>query len=193
MAADLKGLILCGGYSTRMQQDKSRIAYHGMPQWLYLHSLLSKVVPEVYISCRPDQQEIFAGAAPLITDSVSIGGPAAGLLSAYAAFPDTAWLVLACDLPLISRQSLDHLAAMRDPQKAATAFNSPVNNLPEPVIAIWEPRGLQVLQQSVANGKQCPRKALLQTDIQVLENPYAVEQFNANTPEEMEEAMKKIV
>jgi molybdopterin-guanine dinucleotide biosynthesis protein A len=192
MTPPLKGLILCGGYSTRMQQDKSHIAYHGIPQWQYLHGLLSRVVPEVYISCRPDQQEIFAGTAPLITDSVAAGGPAAGLLSAYAAFPDTAWLVLACDLPLISGQSLDYLAACRDAQKAATAFNSPVNHLPEPVIAIWEPRGLAVLQQSVADGRQCPRKALLQTDILALENPYAAEQFNANTPAEMEEAMRKI-
>jgi molybdopterin-guanine dinucleotide biosynthesis protein A len=188
----LKGLVLCGGYSTRMQQDKSNISYHGMPQWQYLYTLLSAVVPEVYISCRPDQQEIFAGTAPLIPDTVTDGGPAAGLLSAYTAFPDTAWLVLACDLPLISHQSLHYLAAFRDPQKAATAFISPVNHLPEPLIAIWEPRGLEVLRQSVASGKQCPRKALLQTDIQVLENPYAVEQFNANTPEEMQEALKKI-
>ncbi len=188
----LKGLVLCGGYSTRMQQDKSHIAYHGMPQWQYLHDLLRAVVPEVYISCRPDQQEVFAGTAPLITDTVTVGGPAAGLLSAYAAFPDTAWLVLACDLPLISLQSLQLLLSSRNITKAATAFNSPVNHLPEPLIAIWEPRGLEVLQQSVAGGKQCPRKALLQTDIEVLENPYAAEQFNANTPEEMQEAIKLI-
>ena len=29
----LKGLVLCGGFSTRMQEDKSRIDYHGVPQW----------------------------------------------------------------------------------------------------------------------------------------------------------------
>jgi len=175
-----------------MQQDKSSIAYHGMPQWQYLYALLEAVVAEVYISCRPDQQPLFAGHAPLIPDSVTGNGPAAGLLSAHAAFPEAAWLVLACDLPLISHQSLRHLAASRNPEKAATAFISPVNHLPEPLIAIWEPRGLAVLRQSVATGKQCPRKALLQTDIQVLENPYAAEQFNANTPEEMAEAMKRI-
>jgi molybdenum cofactor guanylyltransferase len=188
----LKGLILCGGYSTRMQQDKSNISYHGIPQWQYLLTLLQGIVPEVYISCRPDQEAIFTGAAPLIPDSVPGGGPATGLLSASAAFPGAAWFVLACDLPLISHQSLEYLAAFRNPQKAATAFISPVNHLPEPLIAIWEPRGLEALAQSVATGKSCPRKALLQTDIQVLENPYAGEQFNANTPEEMQEALKTL-
>lgn len=190
--APLKGLILCGGYSTRMQQDKSSISYHGVPQWQYLLALLQGIVPEVYISCRPDQEAIFSGAAPLITDSVPDSGPAAGLLSADAAFPGTAWFVLACDLPLISHQSLHYLAAFRNAEKAATSFISPVNHLPEPLIAIWEPRGLGVLRQSVAAGKTCPRKALLQTDIQVLENPYAGEQFNANTPEEMQEAWKTL-
>lgn len=175
-----------------MQQDKSSIAYHGRPQWQYLYELLQELVPEVHLSCRPDQQAVFGNTAPLIPDSMPNGGPATGLLSAAAAFPGTAWLVLACDLPLISHQSLQHLIAFRNPQMAATAFVSPVNQLPEPLIAIWEPAGLAVLEQSVASGKQCPRKALLQTDIQLLENPYAGEQFNANTPEEMQEALKTL-
>jgi molybdopterin-guanine dinucleotide biosynthesis protein A len=186
----LNGLILCGGYSTRMQEDKSSIAYHGKPQWQHLYELLQEFTPEVYLSCRPDQQEFFRDKAPLILDSVAAGGPAAGLLSAAAAFPGRAWLVLACDLPLIGRQSLEQLINFRDPEKAATALKSPVNLLPEPLIAIWEPRGLAVLEHGVAAGRQCPRKALLQTDIRLLENPYAGEQFNANTPEEREEAMR---
>jgi molybdopterin-guanine dinucleotide biosynthesis protein A len=190
--APLKGLILCGGHSTRMQQDKSLLAYHGMPQWQYLYQLVHAIIPEVYLSCREEQRPLLSEDAAIITDSVSGSGPAVGLLSAHAAFPETAWLVLACDLPLISLQSLHYLVAQRQSQKDATSLISPVNHLPEPLIAIWEPSGLQKLQYNFEAGISCPRKTLLQSDILQLENPFATEQFNANTPEEMRAAEEKI-
>jgi len=190
--APLKGLILCGGKSTRMQQDKSQLAYHGQPHWQYLLQLLQEFVPQVYLSCRPEQVDQFQGYPHIITDSVEGAGPAAGLLSAYAAQPAIAWLVLACDLPLISRQSLAALLHARNPDKAATSFNSHFNNSPEPLIAIWEPAALATLQQNFAMGKNCPRKTLLGCDVLVLENVNAAEQFNANTPAEMQEALQHI-
>lgn len=168
-----------------MQEDKSMIPYHGVPQWQYLYNLVQAQVPDTYVSFREDQ---VIENIPVITDSVEGGGPAVGLLSAHAAFPDAAWFVLACDLPLISRQSIDFLLQHRDATKDATAFVSPVNHLPEPLIAIWEPSGLQKLKLSFESGKNCPRKALLQSDYLQIENPWATEQFNANTPEEKQEA-----
>ncbi|HVI46936.1 MAG TPA: NTP transferase domain-containing protein [Chitinophaga sp.] len=189
--APLKGLVLCGGLSTRMQEDKSKIVYHGMPQWQYLSQLLAGFTDEVYLSCRHEQLTAFNNYPNTITDAVPYGGPSAGLLSAHQQFPAAAWLVLACDLPLISSQSLEVLIRSRNPHKAATAFISPVNNLPEPLIAIWEPAGLAALEQNVIAGKNCPRKTLLNSDIELLSNPYATEQFNANTPEEKAEALRQ--
>lgn len=186
----LKGLVLCGGQSLRMQQDKSQIAYHGKPQWQYLHDLLKTFLPEVYLSCRPEQE--FPGCDNLIPDSVTGAGPSSGLLSAYAAQPGVSWLVLACDLPLISEQSIAYLIQNRNVQKAATAFISPFNFSPEPLITIWEPAGLAALELEFREGKNCPRKTLLKVEVEILKNPYSVEQFNANTPDEMNDAMSKI-
>ncbi|WP_143304522.1 NTP transferase domain-containing protein [Chitinophaga vietnamensis] len=182
--AALKGLVLCGGHSTRMREDKSQIGYHGMPQWQYLVQLLQAHLPEVYLSCRADQAALYSSYPNVIVDSASGGGPAAGLLSAHALQPQTAWLVLACDLPLISHQSLELLIKERRPDKAATTFISPVNELPEPLVAIWEPAGLISLQKNVEEGRNCPRKTMLANDLHLLQNPVPMEQFNANTPEE---------
>ncbi|WP_119079099.1 molybdenum cofactor guanylyltransferase [Chitinophaga alhagiae] len=187
---NLKGLVLCGGRSTRMQQDKSTITYHGMPQWQYLAELLQHFLPEVYLSCRAGQS--YPGWNRVITDSVEGAGPSAGLLSARAVAPATSWLVLACDLPLIGPRSIEHLLRHRQPEKAATAFISPFNNMPEPLIAIWEPEGLTQLEKDFGEGKTCPRKTLLNTNTAVLHNPFADEQFNANTPEEMHEALQQL-
>lgn len=190
--APLKGLVLCGGWSTRMQENKSNIVYHGMPQWQYLVSLLQEFLPEVYISCRREQLADFSGYSLLIPDTVTQGGPSAGLLSAHALQPETAWLILACDLPLLSRQSLELLINSRDAGKNATTFISPVNQLPEPLIAIWEPSGLGALESNVLAGTNCPRKTMLNASIKTLHNPFAVEQFNANTPEEKLTAQREL-
>jgi molybdopterin-guanine dinucleotide biosynthesis protein A len=188
----MKGLVLCGGYSTRMQEDKSNINYHGMPQWKYLVNLLQTYVPEVYISCREDQAALFAAHPLLITDSVEVKGPSAGILSAHRLIPGTAWLVIACDLPMLSEHSVKYLVENRDPEKAATAFISPFNQLAEPLIAIWEPAALEALAGNVAAGTNCPRKTLLNLEIKLLENPYSEEQFNANTPEDKTTALKQL-
>ncbi|RFS22618.1 molybdenum cofactor guanylyltransferase [Chitinophaga silvatica] len=181
---EIKGLVLCGGYSTRMQEDKSTIAYHGVPQWKYLVKLLQNLIPEVYISCRPDQLLQFADHPMLIPDNVATKGPSAGILSAYQKDQHVAWLVIACDLPNISEQSLKYLISNRNITKAATTFISPVNHLAEPLITIWEPAALKSLAHNTEAGITCPRKTLLNCDIHLLENPFAEEQFNANTPDE---------
>jgi molybdopterin-guanine dinucleotide biosynthesis protein A len=169
-----------------MQQDKSQLTYHGLPQWQYLYQLLQPYTDKVFLSCRADQQ--ITSDLPVIPDSIEGGGPSTGILSAHAAFPEVAWLVLACDLPLISAQSIELLIRSRDPQKAATAFISPFNQSPEPLITIWEPAGLQLLKENMEAGKTCPRKTLLNAPIVLIENPFAQEQFNANTPAERAEA-----
>lgn len=183
----LYGLILCGGRSLRMQQDKSQLDYHGVPQWQHLYKLLAPLTKKVYLSCRADQQ--LDTELPVITDSVGDAGPATGILSAFKAFPDKAWLVLACDLPLVSEQSLSLLVENRNPGKEATAFISSFKQSPEPLMTIWETAGLKRLDIE----KGCPRKTLLKADIALLENPFAIEQFNANTPLERAEAMKVIM
>ena len=177
----LYGLVLAGGKSQRMGEDKSMIAYHNQPQWQHSMSLLSSFCEEVYVSCRPEQQDGLQNPLP---DTFTGLGPFGGLLSAFRAFPEAAWLVLAIDIPLMDKATLEYLVNHRNASKAATAFNSPNNEFPEPLISIWEPRSYINLLHFLAQGYSCPRKVLINTDVELLNlpNPDAVR--NANTPED---------
>lgn len=185
--APLKALILTGGKSQRMQKDKSTLDYHGMPQRDFVHQLLGQKVEEVYLSCRADQAEELSKDYKVITDKFEGLGPLSGILSAFQHDPNAAWVVLAVDLPLFSEQSLDYLIENRNPSKVATSFRSPVINFPEPLVAIWEPKAYSVLLEFLSYGYACPRKALINSDINLLESPFAEELKNVNTPEEFEE------
>ncbi len=191
--APLNALILCGGYSRRMQTDKFLISYHnGMPQWLYLYNMLKPLVQDVFISCRPDQQQFFENEYRVIEDIAQGKGPAMGLISAHEKYPNAAWLVVACDLPLLTDHTLRSLISNRDINKSATAFISPENQLPEPLIAIWEPAGLELLKENYDNDLICPRKTMLSTDILLLTNDAPEEQLNANTPTERQDVIRML-
>lgn len=185
-AGDVYGLVLSGGASRRMQHDKALIDYHGEPQLRWTYRLLSSVLDRVFISVRGDQRdEPVRRDLPQIVDTFEDAGPAAGILSAQALYPDVAWLVVACDLPRLDAATLQHLLQSRDPNRDATAFVSSHDGLPEPLCALWEPASHEKLLERVQAGRSCPRKALIQGNTQLLQPYTAYALDNINTPEEL--------
>ena len=141
--AKLYGLVLSGGKSTRMGNDKGLIEYHRVPQREFLYHLLDKVCDKTFLSVRNEQKEELATDFNLIVDENKFRGPLNGILSAHSKYPNMAWLVLACDLPLINDESIAALIANRDSSKIATAYATKDSMLPEPLATIWEPLGLK--------------------------------------------------
>src|SRR5688572_3766168 len=189
MSAALFGLILAGGASTRMQADKAALAYHGQPQLRWAFDLLSKQCAATFVSVRPDQRDDPARAGyPQIVDRQPGIGPIAGISAALLQHPKAAWLVLACDLPFLTEQTLQYLIAHRDPHKIATAYRSAHDGLPEPLCAIWEPAAREPLLAYMATGKQCPRKFLINSDTALLDLLEQQALDNVNTVEEFDSA-----
>lgn len=182
----LYGLVLTGGKSQRMGEDKGSIEYHGLPQREHLRQLMARFCQDTFFSCRPEQAEELSNPLP---DTFSGLGAFGGILSAFRKKPDAAWLVVACDLPLVDDPTLSQLVGYRNASRLATAFNSPFTEFPEPLITIWEPRAYPVLLQFLAQGYSCPRKVLINSDVELLDADDPQTMRNVNTPEEKEEAM----
>jgi molybdopterin-guanine dinucleotide biosynthesis protein A len=181
----LYGLVLSGGASTRMGKDKALLDRHGGPQLQATFNLLSPHVQCCFVSLRRDQRtEPVRAALPGIVDQAEGAGPAAGLLAAHAAYPEAAWLVLACDLPLLQASTLEALIHARDGQRAAIAYRSPVDGLPEPLCALWEPTALARLSHQAQAGRYGLRDALRSVDTLLLPAPGGDELENINTPQE---------
>jgi molybdopterin-guanine dinucleotide biosynthesis protein A len=181
----LKGLILVGGKSVRMGQDKGLIEYHGRPQREHVYKILEKQLDEVYFSCRDDQAEDLSNY-PVITDKFSGLGPLGAILTAFQHDPNAAWLVIAVDLPNIGESSISRLIGERNTSAYATAYISTHDNWPEPLVAIWEPRSYQRALQFLSLGYSCPRKVLINSETHGLDPNSSEELANVNTPEELE-------
>ncbi|MFK7806474.1 MAG: NTP transferase domain-containing protein [Saprospiraceae bacterium] len=189
----LAGLVLAGGKSQRMGEDKGLIEYHGKPHREYIHDLIAPFCEETYISCRPDQIESLSNY-PTLPDSFQDLGPFGALLSAFRQKPDHAWMVVACDYPLLDNNTITKLLNYRNPSKVATAFNNPNNAFPEPLITIWEPRSYFELLRFLGQGYSCPRKVLINTDVEVIPvEESELDVFrNANTEADRDAVMKVV-
>ncbi|MGI4866927.1 MAG: NTP transferase domain-containing protein [Janthinobacterium lividum] len=192
--APLRGLVLAGGLSQRMQTDKGRLSYSpdGREQREVAAALLAEVCQDVFVSCRAEQAtELPVGLQPLPDTFLGLG-PLSGILSAFRKDPNAAWLVLACDLPFLTADTLRQLVAGRQPSRLATAFQSPGNEFPEPLITIFEPRAYPELLRFLGLGYSCPRKMLINSDVEVLPTPANDALRNVNTPAEREAAQVEL-
>ncbi|MEO9891257.1 NTP transferase domain-containing protein [Aurantibacter sp.] len=191
--AKLNGLVLSGGKSTRMGTDKGLITYHKVPQREHLYNLLGEVCDHTFISLRGEQEKEMSHGFATLADEDKFRGPFNGILSAHNFDKKAAWLVLACDLPLIDIAALKELIEARDPNKYATAFANDENPLPEPLCAIWEPHALQkaITYLEAGNGS-CPRKFLINNDTKLVfpKNKNVI--LNANSVQDYNAALTKI-
>jgi molybdenum cofactor guanylyltransferase len=188
----LHGLVLAGGQSQRMQTDKGSIEYFGKSQRQHVYDMLNRYCTETYISyadaATVNQHEVL----PVVLDTFTGLGPFGGILSAFQSNPNAAWLTVACDLPYLSHQTLQRLIDARNTSKLATCFLNTSSQFPEPLITIWEPRAYTVMLQFLSQGYSCPRKVLINTDVELIQAPDEQEFENVNTPQQREEALRQL-
>jgi molybdenum cofactor guanylyltransferase len=186
--APINGLVLAGGKSTRMGTDKGTLKFYGKNQRDVVIELLEKNNLKTYLSVR-EEQEI--ETENKITDKFIGLGPFGAICSAFQENPDVAWLVIATDLPFVTSEVIQLLLKHRNPTKAATTIKGKNKQFPEPLITIWEPKSYPLLLNYLAQGYSCPRKVLINSEVEIIEID---DDFirNINTPEEYKAAKKEI-
>jgi len=186
----INGLVLTGGKSRRMNRDKKQINYHGKAQQKFMFDLLNSQLTKTYYSVR--EIEEMQNQDLCISDSFEGLGPYGGILSAFRFDPNSAWLVTACDQPFLTTDIIKMLIEKRNPSKVATAFHNPETDYPEPLVTLWEPKAYMYFLHFLGLGYSCPRKVLINADIELIELEDASVLRNVNTPEEYEIAAKEL-
>ena len=190
----LYGLALVGGKSQRMKKDKGSLDYFGKAQGQHVYDLLDDVCEKTYISIREEQSNLayLNGMEDhCLPDKFLNMGPLGGLLTAFHKHPEASWLVLACDLPYVSKENLDQLIKGRNYFKKATCFKNPEKGWSEPLCTIYEPGAVKAFHQYLSLGIVCPRKTLMNVPHEVLEVNSKLVLQNINTPEGYKEAKSK--
>ena len=180
-----KALLLIGGKSRRMGQDKAALLFDGQSLLERTLATLQPHLPEVFLSIAHDETREFA--QPTIRDLTPNPGPLGALQAAFAHDPGSAWLVLACDLPLFDEATLQHLLENQDPSAKASCFLNRLDQRAEPLCTLYQPAAASALVDYLAADRRCARKFLESLNPQTfpLPNPLALD--NANRPEHLQE------
>jgi molybdopterin-guanine dinucleotide biosynthesis protein A len=152
-------VVLIGGRSSRMGRPKHLLERDGV-------TLLERAVA----AARPHAaQVLLAGGgqvpAPLrelarLPDAADAEGPMAGMLTAMRWQPASRWLVLACDLPMLTPDAAAWLLQQSGPGTDAVMPSVPGGAECEPLFAVYEPTARWFLELATARGEFSLRRAL---------------------------------
>ncbi|MCU0422462.1 MAG: NTP transferase domain-containing protein [Bacteroidia bacterium] len=139
--APLSGLVLCGGQSVRMGKDKAWIVYHQLPQFAHVYAMMQSCCPKVFVSCNSAQIIEISKTHSCIEDNATFinNGPFTGLLSAFTAHPNQAFLVLGCDYPNFNMADMKALISARSIEYDAVCYINSQSGFTEPLLAVYEP------------------------------------------------------
>lgn len=191
---NLYGLVMCGGQSSRMGTDKSRIIYYDKEQRYIVFDILKMHCKEVFLSCNRKQTQGNNLKCDVIEDDVvfSNTGPLGGLLTAFSQYPGKDFLIIGCDYPLISGNDVVNFLEAIPVDSLVGAFYNPTVNVYEPLIAFYA-RGCAVRLQKLYNDGQYSLQQFLKKESAFKFSGYDTCQVKSvDTPEEMRRIQKII-
>ena len=131
---NISAVLLAGGESRRMGQDKATLVFRGRPLWQTQVDLLRKLNPhEIFISARTDPPWLPADVS-FVADAKSSGGPLSGITSALMRISTKYLLALAVDMPLMTENYLCSLCQLIEPDRGVVPT---IGDRAEPLAAIY--------------------------------------------------------
>jgi molybdopterin-guanine dinucleotide biosynthesis protein A len=134
---NISAVLLAGGESRRMGQDKATLIFRGKPLWQIQLDLLSKLKPEeMFVSARSDPPWRPSGVQ-FVSDEPPSRGPLSGLSAMLPRIRTNHLLALAVDMPLMTENYLRSLYNLIEPGRGVLPM---IGNRAEPLVAIY-PKG----------------------------------------------------
>jgi len=187
----MNGLVVCGGQSSRMGNDKSMLDYHGIPQRYYIYNLLKSYCNNVYISCNKEQEKTIEAGYNYLVDEYENIGPMAALLRAFKE-EETSWLVVGCDYPFIQNDDISLLLENKDSQKVATTYYNNELQIPEPLLGIYDKSCNALLNQEYEKENYSLKHFLIEYHAHYKIPKAAQTIQSVNTKEEYDKAIKLV-
>ena len=178
----MKGVILCGGQSSRMKKDKGLLPFKGKTWAQLAEEKLSALDLTPVFSINPSQHTTYRTnfkSAQLISDSPELegtAGPLLGILSVHLSVPSENLLVLACDMLKMEVVVLRELMHQFKANPTIEAICFKCENQIEPLCAIYSASGLAKLTDM--HKRKRLRKNSMMHVLEILDVRYIIAENN---------------
>lgn len=154
----LFGCLLFGGMSRRMGRPK-HLLRRGEETWIErIARIMGEVVDEVVLAGAGDLPGSLASLKRL-PDSPEVEGPLSGMIAAMRWHPGASWIVAACDMPFLTPEAIEWLAARRQPGIWAVVPSLEDRaDRAEPLLACYDFRARPVLEAMARRGDYCVQR-----------------------------------
>lgn len=146
---EITGIILAGGKSSRLGEEKGLASFNGKPLVSYAIDVLEPIVGKLLISANTQLEEYEKFGYETVQDEVSGIGPMGGILTGLKKSESRFNLILSCDTPFVTTALYEYLL------KSAEYYQIVVpkhNDFIEPLCSIYATNVLWELQHCVENG-----------------------------------------
>lgn len=150
MIAQVAGVILAGGKSSRFGSNKALALHQGAALIQGIARKLAGLFPETLLVTNTPADYGFLGW-PMVADHYHNCGPLAGIHAALRTVSQPRAFICGCDMPLINPELIRFLCELDGDHDMALPW---LDEGPEPLYAVYSKNGLVVIEAHLAQ-KQC--------------------------------------
>lgn len=194
----LSVIVLAGGRSRRLGQDKALLSWHGRTLIEHLVTQLKELSDDLLVITGPEMRYRDLLDVPILADEIKERGPMGGLYTGLKRARYDYSLAVACDMPLVSSALVGLLSQGID--ERIQAIVPQVRGHRVPTLAIYHKKCLSVIERLLSQGHASlqdllnfvPTKILSENQLRKVD-PSLHSFTNLNTPEDWQKLVERAV
>jgi molybdopterin-guanine dinucleotide biosynthesis protein A len=144
----MTGILLAGGKSTRMGEDKAFLKFRGKYLYTYPLAILRHFCSEILISSSDERFR--KDGFEVVKDEYKDSGPLGGIYSCLQRAGSEKSIVLSCDLPLVTKEFIEML--LSESGNSLICLGKNKRDMPEPLAGIYDKSLLPVMKTQLLSG-----------------------------------------
>jgi molybdopterin-guanine dinucleotide biosynthesis protein A len=189
--SNITGVILGGGQSRRMGRDKRRLHWEGEPFLDRVCRLMSALFEEVLVVTAQEDYDCSHLPVRLVTDNIPHKGSLGGLYTGLIEAKNTLTFVVACDMPLLLKESISRLCLLSHSDVVVVKLSTGL----QPLHARYSKSCVPIIEQMIHEGDLKLQHLVTHSglSVEIIEeslfddiDPYRESFMNINTPADLE-------
>ncbi|MBT2687348.1 molybdenum cofactor guanylyltransferase [Bacillus sp. ISL-47] len=191
----ITGIILAGGHSSRMGENKALLKIGGKTVIERIANQLASISSDMIVVANNHEEYQFLGL-PMVSDQWNEKGPLAGIHAGLTASGTQKNLIVACDMPFISAELGKILLKELESQQAAVPE---IESRLHPLFAAYRKETKEAAEQALRDNRLRIREFLHKINASIMKDKelkrmgFLSEEahfFNMNSPDEYQMALK---